>query len=188
MSAANVPSMSWERRYPAARLVAYDAAWKETYAALAHRLIERLGAEWEVEHVGSTSVPGLVAKPVIDLALRIPAGRSVGWASQRLQAAGWTEAIPIGAHHASFLLADGVRQAIAHLFSTEEWPCAHVRLFSDWLRRHPSDRDAYAALKQGLVADDVWGSDYTAAKRAFVQEVVNRARSEVGLAAVELPQ
>ncbi len=188
MSGANVPDMSGEGRYPAVGLAAYDAMWKDRYDTLSHSLIERLGQTWDVEHVGSTSVPGLAAKPVIDLAVRVPPGRSVAWASPRLREAGWTEPTPVAAHHVSFLLAGGVRQAIAHLFLAEQWPSAHVRLFSDWLRRHPSDRHAYAALKQGLVEQGLWGSDYTAGKHAFVQDVVNRARSELGLPELELPR
>lgn len=161
--------------------------WSDEYAVLSARLTERLGSEFCIEHVGSTSVPGLVAKPVIDLAVRVPSGRTVTSTGSELRELGWTDPIPIGAHHATFLQdGRGLRRAIAHLFTAEQWEEAHVRLFAGWLRRHPVDRDRYARLKQGLVESGVWGSDYTIAKRAFVQEIVNQARSEVGLGPVEL--
>ena len=87
----------------------------------------------------------------------------------------------LGDHEAIFLLGDGVRLAIAHLFTTEQWPDAHLRLFSNWLRAHDADRDAYADLKQELVIAGVWGSDYTRAKAKFVEDTVNRARTVRGL-------
>ncbi|GGU38078.1 GrpB family protein [Nocardioides albus] len=77
-------------------------------------------------------------------------------------------------------------RAILHLFTTDQWPTAHLRLFANWLRSHDADRDAYASLKSGLVGSGVWGSEYTVAKRAFVNDVVNRARAARGLGAVAL--
>lgn len=175
--------MSWEGRYPAAKLVPYDPGWAARYAELATALRRGLGLGWQIEHVGSTSVPGLSAKPVIDLALCCPDadhGRSA------LAELGWTEPIRVGDHLASFLLVGTTRTAIAHIFSTLAWPEAHVRLFAKWLREHPEDRDAYAQLKAGLVEAGTWGTDYTVAKRGFVQDVVNRARGECGLPPVVL--
>lgn len=175
-----------EGTYPRERLAAYDPGWAERYAAVAATLLDRLGSSWVIEHVGSTSVPGLVAKPVIDLALRVPDGEPLSVAVSSLLDAGWTEPVAIGDHLASYLLDGTVRRAIAHVFTAEQWPTAHVRLFAEWLRQHPTDRDAYALVKQDLVATGVWGGDYTAAKAAFVQDVVNRARAARGLGPVTL--
>lgn len=85
-----------------------------------------------------------------------------------------------------YLLDGTVRVAILHLFSANQWSTAHPRLFADWLRSHDADRDAYASLKSGLVGSGVWGSEYTAAKRELVNEVVNRARAARGLGPVAL--
>ena len=134
-----------------------------------------------MEHVGSTSVPGLVAKPVIDLALRLPDGCHVHDASASLAQAGWTEPVAIGEHWATFLLIDTVRSAIGHIFRPEQWPEAHIRLFAEWLRTHGADRDRYAALKRTLVEQSIWGSEYTSAKEEFVLEIVNRERAARGL-------
>jgi GrpB-like predicted nucleotidyltransferase (UPF0157 family) len=59
-------------KYPAERLAVPDAAWERRYAEVSADLLNALGSEWVVEHVGSTSVPGLVAKPVIDVASGYP--------------------------------------------------------------------------------------------------------------------
>lgn len=171
-----------DRKYPAAKLAAYDPAWPERFAELKAELQSALpGPDWVVEHVGSTSVPGLVAKPVIDLALRLPSGISLDAAGDALVAAGWSRPMVVGDHWASFHAPSGERAAVGHLFSAGQWPHAHVRLFAQWLREHENDRRVYAALKQQLVETGVWGSEYTDAKTELVLRVVNQARAAHGL-------
>jgi GrpB-like predicted nucleotidyltransferase (UPF0157 family) len=173
--------------YPSEKVVAYDATWPDTFATFAEPLRAGLGATWEVEHVGSTSVPGLLAKPVIDLAVRIPRCEHVEDHLATLQELGWTEFTDLGTHHVLFRIdASGVRRAIAHFFDEQQWPYAHQRLFPMWLRAHSHDRDEYADLKRELVNAGVWGHEYTAAKRPFIQDIVNRARAELGLAPVSV--
>lgn len=138
------------------------------------------------EHVGSTSVPGLVAKPVIDLALRTPEGQDLhGWAPV-LHALGWGDPATTGDHHTLFLYAGAIRTAIAHVFTAEQWAQAHLRLFADWLRTHPVEGEEYGRLKSHLVEQRVWGTAYTEAKTLFVQDVVNRARAARGMAPIAL--
>lgn len=176
--------MEIPRHYPAERLVAYDAGWPSRYRCIAAGLLHSLGPTWEIQHVGSTSVPGLIAKPVIDLALRIPPGQPLGQTKEAFGSAGWATPVPVGDHWATFLLGDGVRTGIGHVFTAEQWAEAHVRLFARWLRDHPGDRDRYARLKVDLLDRGVWGSAYTAAKTGFVREIVNRARAADGLPAL----
>lgn len=171
------PRAVMERCYPADRLVPYDVGWSVRYRRLAEQLGHALGADWHIEHVGSTSVPGLPAKPVVDLALRMPEGVGLVDAGDRLTGAGWTAPAPVGDHWATFLLRDRVREAIGHLYPATAWDDAAVRHFARWLREHPADRDRYAALKADLVARDVWGAGYTAAKAGFVDQIVTRARA-----------
>ena len=179
--------MSEVPSYPSDKVVAYDQSWPDMYAALAKPIRDRLGVTWGVEHIGSTSVPGLLAKPVIDLAVRVPRGEHVEDQVQTLHELAWTDLADLGTHHALFRIdATGVRRAIAHFFAEQQWPHAHQRLFPMWLRTHPQDRDAYADLKRELINDGLWGHEYTAAKRLFIQDVVNRARSELGLPPVSL--
>lgn len=164
----------------------YDPRWTERYTSLASDLNRGLGTGWTVEHVGSTSVPGLPAKPVIDLAIGVPDGNHLRHRAEVFHGLGWTGPVTTGDHQAFFLLDHGLRKAIAHTFTAEQWPDAHPRLFADWLRGHPADRDEYARLKNALVRNDTWGKDYTEAKRDFVEEVVNRARAARSLAAIKL--
>lgn len=177
--------VTWGERYPVQKLVDHDPCWADRFAEIVDRLRADLGAGWKFEHVGSTSVPGLCAKPVIDIAA-VPAAEEAAVARAALVEVGWTDLVALGDHRASFLLNGTVRTAILHLFTAGQWPTAHLRLFADWLRSHDADRDAYASLKSGLVGTGVWGSDYTKAKREFVTEIVNRARADRGLGPVTL--
>ena len=178
--------MPWEDAYPPERLVAPDPGWSERFADLSTSLHASLGNDWQVEHVGSTSVPGLTAKPVIDLALGAPSRVSLRATHGAFAAAGWTHPVEVGDHLATFLLDGSVRRSIGHVYTAEQWPTAHVRLFADWLRRHEVDRDRYAALKVGLVATGSWGEAYTPGKSHFVLDVVNRARAARGLPSVDV--
>ena len=173
--------MSWADKYPEQRLVPFDHGWSAAYRHHEAHLRRQLGASWQLEHVGSTSVPGLLAKPVIDIAIGVPAGTDPAEAGLRLRRAGWSDLAEVGDHWTTAFPRTGVRTVIGHVFTSAQWPHAHVRLFADWLRRHDSDRDRYAALKADLVARDVWSSDYTRAKGPFVLGIVNRARAELGL-------
>lgn len=65
--------------HPTERLVAYDVGWPSSYRTSPPACSTHWGQALEVEHDGSTSVPGLEAKPVIGLALRLPVGRTLDW-------------------------------------------------------------------------------------------------------------
>jgi GrpB-like predicted nucleotidyltransferase (UPF0157 family) len=173
--------------YPPERLVPYDSRWPELYAGFESDLRSLLGDDWDLEHVGSTSVPGLPAKPVIDIAVRMPPGTTDAAAGPRLVTGGWSRPVPVGDHWAATFPATGVRTAIVHLFTAVQWPEAHLRLFAATLRQDPQRRDEYAALKQALVADNVWGPAYTESKGPFVTRTVNQARAAMGLPEVDHP-
>ncbi|MEO6998363.1 MAG: GrpB family protein [Terracoccus sp.] len=174
----DVPAAS---TYPPERLVAYDLEWVTRFERLASNFQAALGPAWMVEHIGSTSVPGLVAKPVIDLAVRLPNAESLEEHLVALRGLGWSGPHDLGSHRCLFRLDRNVRRGIAHVFTAAQWPLAHQRLFAAWLRRHDADRDAYARLKRKLVAHEVWGRAYTSAKTEFVQAIVDRARAAQGL-------
>jgi GrpB-like predicted nucleotidyltransferase (UPF0157 family) len=172
--------------YPVEGLVPSDPTWPELYARLAAVLEAELAPTWRIEHIGSTSVSGLLAKPVIDMAVRLPDGERLGDHTDAFRAAGWSGPVDLGSHDFMFLLDGTVRRAIAHVFTPRQWPVAHQRLFAAWLRRHSNDGDAYAQLKQDLYDRGVWGADYTESKTAFVQDIVDRARAEEGLAPISV--
>ncbi len=175
-----IRDVSAESVYPRVGITPYDSHWPEMYRVMSTELGLALGG-WVTEHIGSTSVPGLAAKPVIDIVVMVPEGCRAIDRGDRLTASGWTVPGTIGSHDCSFRLRGNVRTAIAHFFAHSSWPTAHQRLFASWLREHPQDRDGYSELKQRLVDDGVWGAEYTRAKTSFVQRVVDQARAARGL-------
>lgn len=131
--------------------MAYDPEWASRFLEVAQSLRRVLDRDWVIEHAGSTSVPGLSAKPVIDLVLRLPEGQDLNEATRPLLLADWSAPVGVGDHWAIFHPVAGRRAAIGHVFTAVQWPEAHVRLFARWLRSHPADRQQYEDLKQGLV-------------------------------------
>ncbi|HEY8720640.1 GrpB family protein [Pengzhenrongella sp.] len=129
-----------------------------------------------IEHVGSTSVPGLAAKPVLDIDVVVAAG-SVRSAIDELTAAGYQDEGERGipGRHALRAPADGVHR---HVYVCVDGSLAlrnHLAV-RDLLRADPELRDEYAALKLALgdrELDDV--EEYVARKSAFLQRVLERA-------------
>ncbi|MFJ4998890.1 GrpB family protein [Microbacterium sp. NPDC088619] len=166
-------------------LVGYDPTWPEQFESIA-REIRTLGdADWLIEHIGSTAIPGMRAKPIIDLAVRIRDLEHFEHHSPALQAAGWRRGSSVRTHPVMILEPDGIRIAIAHFFFAGEWDAVHQRLLRDWLRSHPDDADRYAHAKCDAVAAAARGtSTYNAAKTPVIQEIVDRARAARGLPSV----
>jgi GrpB-like predicted nucleotidyltransferase (UPF0157 family) len=159
-------------------IVDYDAGWPGSFASEAARIRTALGERaLRIEHVGSTSVPGLAAKPVIDILLvvadssdesdYVPKLESAGYAV-RLRETDWFE-------HRLFNAPDTAVNL--HVFSSGCEEIERMLIFRDWLRTNAADRDLYAHTKRKLAERD-WPSvqDYADAKTAVVAEILARAR------------
>ncbi|MEN0023932.1 MAG: GrpB family protein [Microbacterium sp.] len=79
-------------------LVAYDPAWPSLFEALADGIRSAGDPDWIVEHIGSTAVPGLRAKPVIDLAIRVRDHGDVERHRAALEDAGWVVGSSVTTH------------------------------------------------------------------------------------------
>ena len=159
-------------------MVEYDPAWPEVFEALAAPVrdaVDDLGAE--VEHVGSTAVPGLAAKPVIDMDVVVSSPDDVPEAIERLSALGYVHEGDEGiAGRAAFLWPPGAVRHHLYVVVAGSAPHAdHVR-FRDHLRAHPEAAAEYAALKRELALGHRADRDaYTEAKAGFVAMVLTRA-------------
>ena len=140
-------------------------------------------AALSVEHVGSTSVPGLPAKPVIDVLLLVPDSADEPAYLPALLAAGYHLRVrePDWLEHrvVARRLANGDPHDVnVHVFSpgAADREVARMRMFRDWLRSHPADRDRYAATKRELAARR-WRfvQDYADAKTEVVEAILARA-------------
>ena len=166
-------------------LVAYDPAWPQRFESIAAGLRALGDPDWVIEHIGSTAVPGLRAKPVIDLAIRVVDAAEFARHRPALESAGWRAESSVRTHPVLVLSDDGTRIAIAHFFPAEEWDAANQRILRDWLRAHRDDAALYAHAKCDAVAAAARGrSSYNAAKTEVIQDIVDRARASLGLPSV----
>jgi GrpB-like predicted nucleotidyltransferase (UPF0157 family) len=153
------------------RVVPHNPLWAEAYAREAERIMTALGHKaLAIEHYGSTSVPGLDAKPIIDMQIgvaEIDDGLRFGPALARL---GYEPVTNHGIpdHHLYARGQGGKRAFYAHvaLFGSEAW--FKTLHFRDRLRADPALRDAYRQLKLDLAAKVETRRDYTDGKTDFV--------------------
>jgi GrpB-like predicted nucleotidyltransferase (UPF0157 family) len=157
-------------------IVDADPSWPDAFARLRERLLPAFdGMAVRIEHIGSTAVPGLAAKPIIDLVIVVPDARDIPTAIARLATRGYEHQGDLGvpgreafrggpagpAHHLYISAADS-RSLEAHL------------AFRDALRADPALAHAYEDLKRRLAA--ALGHDreaYTEGKSSFVAEVLH---------------
>ena len=162
-------------------VVEYDEAWPARAAAARAELIP-LGVFGAVEHIGSTSVPGLAAKPVIDLMAAADSLDAVAAVEDALARLGYQrlDVFPSGRLY-YFRDEDGPQACHLHVVPTETFGTRNERLLRDHLRAHPEDARRYAELKQRLAAEHTDGLEYTKAKTELIQELTDRARADRGL-------
>jgi GrpB-like predicted nucleotidyltransferase (UPF0157 family) len=171
-------------------VVEYDPNWplifKDLYAVLNQNVGELVLA---IEHVGSTSVPGLAAKPIIDLDIIVADRAALQLVIEKLAALGYTHQGDLGIKDR-----EAFRRADTHTpddKSGRVWPVHHLYVcvagseslrnhlaFRDFLRAHPEKMQQYAVLKKQLAVDYEYDMDsYIAGKTAFVMAIVGEAQS-----------
>ena len=160
------------------RIVAYDPEWPAMFERVRCCLGSAVGdIAVAIEHVGSTAVPGLAAKPIIDIDIVVRCAADVAEGIRRLGEYGYVHKGDLGVRG---------REAFAtprdrvphHLYLVVQGSEAHLNHleFRDYLRSHPERAQEYSALKKRLAAcfgDDRVG--YTGAKAAFVEDILRRA-------------
>jgi GrpB-like predicted nucleotidyltransferase (UPF0157 family) len=163
-------------------VVEADAAWVDQYAEASHDLV-RVLAPWliDIAHIGSTAVPGLAAKPIIDIQIGVRSLECSDDIVSAVESLGY-EYVPeyedeLPDRRYFRRSSGGRRTHHVHVVerSNTTWWDRHVG-FRDWLRTHPEDRDRYAALKRQLAEE--YGSHrrgYTEAKTAFIAEIEEKA-------------
>jgi GrpB-like predicted nucleotidyltransferase (UPF0157 family) len=155
----------------------YDPAWPRLYAELERQIREGLGANaLMIEHVGSTSVPGLSAKPIIDVVLAVADSADEGSYVPPLERIGYVLRIrePDWFEH-RMLKPSGIDGNI-HVFSHACAEIDRVLAFRDWLRINDDDRRLYERTKRELAAR-TWKhvQNYADAKSDVVAEILGRA-------------
>ncbi|MFI4935162.1 MAG: GrpB family protein [Caulobacterales bacterium] len=171
-------------------IVDYDPAWPARFQQERARLLALPGVAFdEFEHVGSTAVPGLAAKPTIDMMASVEHLDDVTAFLGRLEAAGY-QLIDVGFTNRLFLRKAADAQPVSfhlHIVLRSAWAFANERILRDHLIANPDVAAAYGALKASLAAQFADDSPaYTAAKTAFIQQAVDTARTKLGLPRVDV--
>jgi GrpB-like predicted nucleotidyltransferase (UPF0157 family) len=162
------------------RVVPYTSEWARLFRQERARLQEALGGRaLDVQHIGSTAVPGLDAKPLLDVGVAVAGEADVAACVPILETLGYTYRGDRGASEGHFF-DRGAEDSLTHylhmlLIDSPAWE--NYLLFRDTLIAHPDVREAYAKLKRDLAAthaDD--RASYTAAKAAFIQQILADAQ------------
>jgi GrpB-like predicted nucleotidyltransferase (UPF0157 family) len=163
-------------------LVPYDESWPVLFEREATRVRAALGERaLLIEHAGSTSVPGLSAKPVIDMVLAVPDSTDEAAYVPSLERAGYVLRLrePDWFQHRLFKGPD--TNVNLHTFTEGSPEVRRMLAFRDRLRSHPEELALYEATKRDL-AGRTWTyvQDYADAKGAVVEEIIGRALATAG--------
>ena len=161
-------------------IVDYDPAWPGRYEALRAPIAAVLGElAAEIVHLGSTSVPGLAAKPVIDLDVLLRSSDDLPAVIERLAKLGYVHEGDLGiVGREAFATPPGFGVHDHHLYvCAPDWAGHGDQIaFRDYLRAHPRTAGAYARLKRTLAARHRTNrAAYANAKAGFVAAVLKRA-------------
>ncbi len=169
------------RMYPIF-LVSYDERWPELFIKEKARLSSVFSEDLRIEHIGSTAVPGLEAKPTIDILFEQPAGRSVEEIISAWQAYDYYY-LTDHRDHLMFIRGYGPRGLERESYHIHMAPFSREDLwdrlyFRDWLRREPGEAAVYEQLKRRLAARFPHDREaYTKGKTAYVVSVTAAAKT-----------
>jgi GrpB-like predicted nucleotidyltransferase (UPF0157 family) len=155
----------------------YDAAWPTLFQREAQRIRDALGdGVMRIEHVGSTSVPGLAAKPLIDILLVVQDSSNEPMYLPALERRGYFLRIREPDWYQHRVLKGPDTNINLHVFSTGCVEIDRMLAFREWLRTHGDDRLLYEQTKREL-ASHTWKhvQNYADAKTKVVQEILGRA-------------
>lgn len=151
----------------------YDPGWPARFELERDRVTAALGATaLRIEHIGSTAVPGLAAKPIIDVIVTVEDPESDAIAPA-LEGAGYELRVREPGHR---MFRTPARDAHVHVWRDGDPEVARYLRFRDRLRDAPEDRAAYERLKRELAAHD-WGdmNEYAEAKGELIEAIIARA-------------
>jgi GrpB-like predicted nucleotidyltransferase (UPF0157 family) len=161
-------------------IVDYDPSWPTAFASIAERIKSSLGPKaLTVNHVGSTSVPGLPAKAIIDVDLVVSDPTAEDDYVPALQAAGFQFLFrePNWYQHRFFWLAEPY--ANLHVFGPGAMELSRHQQFREWLIAHPEDRELYVRAKRDAAKQSRENGEsvqeYNFRKENAIEEIMVRA-------------
>ncbi len=161
-------------------IVPYDPEWPRIYEDEKRLIQSRVGdIIRSIEHVGSTSVPGLWAKPIIDIIAGIDYAEDADKCRDLLRQDGYDDVSPGIFEDWYYCLGKGPHSPGFHLHLVREGSPHHLKhlIFRDWLRAHNEDANSYKELKIEL--SERYRDEriaYTASKTDFINRIVEKAK------------
>ncbi|OGI77538.1 hypothetical protein A3C57_01755 [Candidatus Nomurabacteria bacterium RIFCSPHIGHO2_02_FULL_33_12] len=163
----------------------YDPKWPEMYKEEAQKIKDLLGDKIvqivQIEHIGSTSIPGLASKPIIDIAIVVPTPKDANDLIELLATLGYpfdlkTHELSGGAERHFFKKGDPTQFHLSIAYADKGSFLERQVLFRDYLRDHDEDRDTYSELKKDLLKKYPTGKDeYVDNKTDFVMRILKKA-------------
>ena len=155
-------------------LIPYNAAWPQAFEERARVICGLLGiAAFQLEHVGSTAVPQMSAKPIIDILLIVENSADERSYLPQLQSAGYQMRVREPEFHEHRMLRSAEGDVHLHVFSRGSQEASRMVRFRDRLRKNAENRKRYERVKRRL-ASMPWPSQdaYAQAKSQIVEEII----------------
>jgi GrpB-like predicted nucleotidyltransferase (UPF0157 family)/predicted kinase len=156
----NENTLSYSRREY--KISTYDAGWPQRFNVLAEQLRKIFGDDaLEIEHIGSTSVPDMEAKPIIDILVITPTAEKLGAHKKEMEDAGYIFQGQVVANDSVLYreMKNGEILANIHIFLAGHPHVSEMLALRDYLRTHPNDVREYSELKKSL--QEKYPTNYT---------------------------
>jgi GrpB-like predicted nucleotidyltransferase (UPF0157 family) len=166
-------------------IAAYDPSWPQIFAGEAQAIRQALGGVLVgIEHVGSTSVPGFAARPVIDIQVVVQALPKAQGAAPLLAELGYEQGVFARDPERRLLFkkfnADGILSHHLHVYEPGHPALSEHILFRDYLRLHPDEAQRYLELKHKLAQQYQYERvAYSHAKTVYIEAVLAKARGHM---------
>ena len=160
-------------------LVPYSPQWETLFQEERNRLTALLGQDvLDIQHIGSTAIAGMVAKPIIDIAIAVITFEAGVQCVERIESLGYIYRGEHGIPGRHYFIKGNPRTHHLHMVEIDSDDWRDNLLFRDYLHSHPDTAERYAALKQELAAK--YATDrraYTESEAPFIQEALRLAKS-----------
>jgi GrpB-like predicted nucleotidyltransferase (UPF0157 family) len=158
-------------------IVPYDPSWLLAFESEARLIKKALGNNCvKVHHIGSTAVPGLKAKPIIDILPIVRNIEEVDRATKAMESIGYEAKGEYGiVFRRYFQKNKDVRTHNVHVYQEGNPEINRYLLFRDWMRSHPEDAETYNKLKEELAAISQDMANYSKGKDAFIASIIQKA-------------
>lgn len=163
-------------------VIPYDPRWAEIFESEKRKLQSVFaGGAIKIEHIGSTAIPGLASKPVIDVAVLIPTRKDADAYIEPLSRLGYEYDQPASSSERHFFRKyESTKYHLSIAYGDQGSYWERQILFRDYLRTHENEKKEYEAIKLRLIQTDSTGRhSYIQGKTEFVEKILKLARNEI---------